>query len=144
MGLSTTHGAWDGAYSSFALWRSCIAKAAGYAAYAAHIDSWFGGVRDVEEATEHTLDQDELSDANRAGVWTDAPDDPLVILLAHSDSGGSIFPDHAIPLASRLEELLPRISDIGCGETDWRYEATEQFIDGLRAAAAVHEPVTFG
>jgi hypothetical protein len=79
-----------------------------------------------------------------AGHWDTPPDDPLLILLIHSDCDGVIKAEHAAFLAQRLEQLLPLLPDDYAGGHigDWR-EKTQEFIDGLRAAAEADEDVDF-
>ena len=87
-----------------------------------------------------------LEDKNYMGQWDRIPEDPLIILLAHSDCDGEILPEHAGLLADRLEHLLPRLpEDEGPGHIarrGWR-GTTQRFIDGLREASAADEPVGF-
>ena len=139
MGLDTSHWAWNGPYSAFQEWRACVAAAAGYGNYSRGSRALLAG-----EPPTQNLDWEKFSAANLAGVWEQTPSDPLVILLAHSDSDGSILPQHTEILAARLEELLPRIQELAVGALSDCYDKTLQFIDGLRLAAEFHEPVTFG
>ena len=85
---------------------------------------------------ERRIEWDRVTSENIAGFWTEEPEDVLVVLLVHSHSDGWIYPQHTGRLARRLEGLLPEVAD------EFR-EATEQFIEGLRAAAAFPGPVEF-
>ncbi len=69
-------------------------------------------------------------------AWDSLPPDPLHVLLAHSDCDGEIKWQDCGPLADRLQEILPSLSD------DVREDA-ETFIAGLRSAAAARENVEF-
>ncbi len=120
MGLDTSHGCWHGAYSAFMRWRRKLAEVAGFPP----LDSMegFGG---------------ETS-------WEPYRKDPLTILLNHSDCDGEIKSADCGPLADRLEELLKHThsQDLRGHVGDW-HEATRQFIEGLREAAAAGEDVDF-
>lgn len=136
MGLDTSHGCWHGAYSAFSRWRNTLADAAGY-----------GTQRVVYNGM--TYDQprgvnwEALTDANFQGEWEQTPEEPLVILFAHSDCDGAIYPRDAKPLADRLEELLPRLDGDGGGHIGSYRAKTQAFIDGLRLAVSRDEPVEF-
>lgn len=134
MGLDTSHDCWHGAYSSFNRWREAVAVAAGYAVYdvADH--------RSGRIVPTVMLDWGHIMLQNLLGDWEKPPHDPLIVLIAHSDCEGFIHPEHAGPLADRLEELLPLLNDdpiIG------HQAKTRQFIAGLRAAVAAGEAVDF-
>lgn len=137
MGLDCSHGAWHGAYSSFSRWRNAVAEAAGYI------------LETSDYLTYPAIDWNSLPNATLEGVWEDTPDDPLLVLLAHSDCDGDIFPAQAGPLADRLEELLPEIAKQHDG--DWGHitrdggmvAVTQRFIDGLRLAQSLSEPLRF-
>ncbi len=138
MGLDTTHGAFHGAYSAFSRWRNAIEVAAEYPL--------------VTDERGHTypsnINWDAITEDNLYGKWETTPEDPLIVLIAHSDCEGEIYPEQAGPLADRLEQLLPLVND---GEESWGHIArdggmvavTKNFIAGLRAAAAAHEPLGF-
>jgi len=140
MGLDTSHDCWHGAYSAFDRWRNIIAKAAGYEIWPVK-----EGLRERDTIILHwgaiTMD-------NVMGVWEKTPDDPIVVILVHSDCEGVIHPAQATPLADRLQEILPNIEDDdSAGHIKARggnRAVTEKFIAGLRAAAEAGEPVKFG
>ena len=132
MGLDTTHDCWHGAYSAFTRWRNKLAEVAGYKFYKE------GGI------DQPLIDWGHITQENLFGQWKETPKDPLMVLIAHSDCEGEIFPEQAEPLADRLEALLPLLPDDEAGGHigNWRAK-TQQFIDGLRAAAKEDEPVEF-
>ncbi len=136
MGLDTSHDCWHGAYSAFSRWRDKLAEVAGYTF--ADYETEFGSRSFV------VLDWDSFTDENYLGEWAEAPKDPLLVLLVHSDYHGVIKPVQAQPLADRLTELLPLLPDEDNGGHigHWR-EKTQYFIDGLRAAVAAGEDVRF-
>lgn len=132
MGLDTTHDCWHGAYSAFNRWRDKLAEVAGYR-FAV-----------IEGRNTPLIDWGHITDDQLYGRWKKTPEDPLVVLIAHSDCEGEIFPEQGEPLADRLAELLPLLPDDEDGGHigDWRAK-TQAFIDGLRAAAKEDEPVEF-
>jgi hypothetical protein len=136
MGLDTSHDCWHGAYSAFSRWRNKIAEVAGY--MVAEIN--YGGV--ARETV--MIDWGHITAANLAGYWDKTPDDPLLVLIAHSDCDGKIYPEQAGPLADRLQSLLPKLPDEkDPGHIGYWKQKTEQFIRGLRNAVAENEPVEF-
>lgn len=141
MGLDTSHDCWHGAYSAFTRWRNEVAKAAGYFVVPV---KWpdMGYETDSIMLEWHRYEQ-----KNYWGEWDEAPTDALIVLFVHSDCDGEIRPEHAGPLASRLEEILPQITDEeGAGHIATRgglRRVTEKFIAGLKNAAAANEPVEF-
>jgi hypothetical protein len=140
MGLDTSHDCFHGAYSAFTRWRNEVAKAAGY---------WVVPVKwpDMGYETESVLlEWHRYEDRNFKGEWDDMPADPLILLIVHSDADGEIKPEHCVPLADRLEGLLPKLDGEGAGHIAARggfRGVTEKFIAGLRKAAAAGEPVYF-
>lgn len=140
MGLDTTHECWHGAYSAFSRWRNAVAVAAGYMVAPV---KWPGMGYETDSIL---IDWGHIEEKNYSGEWDAMPADPLIILIAHSDCDGEIKPEHCTPLADRLEELVPLLSDEGGGHIAARggfKGATEKFIAGLRAAAEAGEPVEF-
>jgi hypothetical protein len=136
MGLWVSHGCWDaGAYSAFARWRRELARAAGYKIHEPRI-----GELDYE------LPWDMFEDKNYQGEWDSPPgDDPLLFLLVHSDCDGVIHPAQGIHIAARLEQLLPLLDESASGgHITSMEERTQEFIGGLRKAAAADEDVEFG
>lgn len=111
MGLDTTHDCWHGGYGRFALFREAVAQAAGFGSLYAYIG--FGGDKE----------------------WP--CDDPLVVLLNHSDCDGEIATEECAALADRLDAIAPAIPD-----PDLR-ERCYQFAAGLRRADRAKEPVRF-
>lgn len=137
MGLDTTHDCWHGAYSAFSRWRDALAKAAGYEMETVRDDmgmSW---------QQPKFINWNALQDENYQGVWDQTPEEPLVLLFAHSDCDGAIYPRDAKPLSDRLEELLPRLEGDGGGHIGNYRQKTQKFIDGLRLAVSRDEVVEF-
>ena len=137
MGLDTTHGCWHGAYSAFTRWRNTIALAAGYKLVKLDPQNPWYECPDIN--------WDAVTEENLYGVWERVPEDPLILLIAHSDCDGEIRVRDAGPLADRLEELLPKVSsleDDGGHIGNWA-KKTQAFIDGLRLAVEKNESVEF-
>ena len=84
MGLVTTHGAFEGSYSSFNQWRRAVAAAAG-------------------------IDLSSLRGYGGREDWPEEKDEPLVAILSHSDCDGSLLWKSLIRLAARLESLIPEM-----------------------------------
>ena len=158
MGLDTTHGCWHGAYSAFNRWRTAIARQIGLP-----LNMMEGFVEKYVTTAEVDAAEAALGNARWNEPWPscfcvlramadvkDIPwsilsDDPIVHLLNHSDCGGEIAVEHLLPLANRLEQLLPglaKLPDDG-GRIRNYVEKTQAFIDGLRCAAEANEPVEF-
>lgn len=119
MGLNTSHGCFDGAYSSFMRWRTKICEVAGYGDIRER--EGFGGIKEWPE------------------------NDILTILLYHSDCDGDIEWEACSVLARRLKELLPALknSGDGGGHVGMYEEKTQTFIDGLLIAHKEKENVEF-
>ena len=129
MGLDTSHDCWHGSYGVFHRWRLKVAEIAGYGS----LDNWagFGG----------------------QWLWPGADEDPLVLLLHHSDCDGEIRWQDAAPIANRLVELLPAlrradwVAGVAAGSdervAEFYHERTEHFIAGLRLASRRREDVEF-
>lgn len=132
MGLDVSHDAWSGAYSSFYRWRMGVVRAAGYEIAP---DPDRGG----REMPKVWLD-DSFTTANYMGEWDRLPEDPLLVLLIHSDCDGIIPANATRWLAARLEGLLPAFPE---DDDDALRTKTERFIAGLREAAADDEDMEF-
>lgn len=120
MGLKTTHGCWSGPYSSFGIFRRAVARACDV-----DLERMEGFSRDAEYAS-----------------WDSLPRDPIHALLNHSDCDGEIATPDLIPLADRLDAILPRLKELA-GYPAWIPDAAVRFAEGCREAAAEDEPVKF-
>ena len=129
MGLDTTHDCFSGSYGSFNLLRAAIAKAAG---------------EQIEDGFSVLYNYDDFKDKNYAGEWDETPDDILTVLIVHYDCDGKIKTEHCGPLADRIEKLLPDIPEVDYTQGGRQYrKMAQQFVDGLREAAAADEDVEF-
>jgi len=139
MGLDTSHNAWHGAYSSFSHWRDALCNAAGWTLEPTKYEDGFKASWPKE------IDAESLTEENFQGKWDQWPDDPLIILIAHSDCDGIIPAEHCAHLAARLEGLIPKLEEMGDGggHIGLYAEKTKSFIAGLRLAAEAGEDVDF-
>jgi len=124
----------------FLNWRLLIARAAGYG-----VQGW---EQDDVTYLLPNIDYESMTVENILGIWDIEPEDVLLVLLAHSDEEGAIYPIHMGPLADRLEELLPELAQFSQHEEDSPAQTTEvlvtqRFIDGVRAALSADTAITF-
>lgn len=138
MGLSVSHGCYDGGYISFNLWRDELAKVAEY-----QFKMYEGDNRESP-----IINWDIIEDKNLNGDWDEDPNDPLIILIAHYDTEGFIRHKHTLLLADRLGELLhilPKYDDELLPQhiSNRMYELTSKFIVGLMLAHESNEDVEF-
>lgn len=138
MGLDTSHDCWHGAYLAFMRWRNALELAAGIPQR-----EFDGGHGYKWKAAD--IDWNSVTLAQLNGEWDKWPDDPLMILIVHQDCEGKIAAVHCGPLADRLEQLLPKLAEMGNGggHIGAYVDETKQFIAGLRAAAEAQEDVEF-
>jgi hypothetical protein len=136
--VDVSHGCFSGSLGQFDGLRLVWAQAAGY------------GILDYTNyggPLIPNINYNALTEADFMGEWpSGAPDDPLVILLAHVEDDGRIKKTHCPYLADRLEELGASILaksayNSGAG-VSW-FLLTQQFIRGLRTAAAYDQDVVF-
>lgn len=149
MGLDTSHDCWHGAYSAFDRWRTKLAEVAGlppldlmagfYAPLSGgHVPTLYHG---LDTRTSDCLRD---IDARLPIRWDALKPDILHRLLHHSDCDGILENVICAPLADRLEELLPLLPDeLDPGHIGIWKKKTQQFINGLRAAATAGEDVEF-
>lgn len=153
MGLDTSHGCWNGAYSAFHRWRVEIAKTIGIplnlmeAFYSPNEEP--NNLLSVANMIMHRPEQKFMADIltdyhNMLPIkWSILKPDPLHALLYHSDCDGELAADLCAPIADRLTELLPLLhGDFGGHIGDIQVK-TQTFIDGLRLAASLNEDVRF-
>lgn len=134
MGLDISHDCWSASYSAFSRWRTELTKAAGYKTRPSDYGS---EILDI--------DWNRFEDKNLQGEWDSMPDDPLMILIIHSDCDGIIPAQYTNHLANRLTQLLPNLRETGEGHLQriGIRGATERFIKGLELASSCNEDVEF-
>jgi hypothetical protein len=148
MGLDTSHDAWHGAYSSFMRWREKLCEVAGLPPLRMMEGFWVKGQVFYDPAI-LCFDRPSLRetiDRFTEGLpirWEALKPDPLHILLRHSDCDGEIAAEDCGPIADSLEKLLPKLDGDGGGHIGLYRQKTEQFIKGLRMAAARKQPLDF-
>jgi hypothetical protein len=144
MGLDVSHDCWHGAYSAFHRFRMELAKAAGIPlplmeGYQAREGHNFEYV--TNPALKYWLD---LVLHYLPIKWDHFRDDPLTILLDHSDGDGWIDRRDEIPLAKRLEELAPLLDSVESGGHLGNVgHAARTFAAGLRRAHEAKQRVEF-
>jgi hypothetical protein len=148
MGLDTSHGCWSGPYPSFMRWRCWVARCAGYPPL--HLMDGFCDPNLLvwsfkDAAFPYWMGRDSLPIR-----WDNFKDDPLVLLLRHSDCDGDIQPDKCHAIAERLrqiaaenEEYVKTPSATARADYDGMIPATIRFANGLDLAANNNEPVEF-
>lgn len=157
MGLDTTHDCWHGAYSAFMRWRMKLGEISGIPLglmegyYHPDMSMPMGITKFVDTFMKdspiyYVAEPLKQFDTFLPIRWEILKPDPaLHFLLSHSDCEGDIPVEMLEPLAQRLEELLLLLPDEDAGGHigNWR-EKTQKFIDGLRLAHSLNEPVEFG
>lgn len=152
MGLDCSHNAWHGAYSAFMRWREELAKVAGLPPLAlmegfytpmradgGGIPTFYLGIRPDDLVVNGIRRLEESLPIK----WDCLQPSALHELLYHSDCEGEIEADRCGPIADALEELLPKLHGDRGGHIGDIHAKTQQFINGLRAAAAAGEPLDF-
>ena len=157
MGLTVSHGCYDGGYGGFMMMREGIAHAAGVPLLL--MEGFYKPP--YQPSVEWAMPREGgplCHDANGPMLynyiervtewlpikWESLDDDIVLALLNHSDTDGEIAAEDCAPLADRLAELLPRIPDAlgNWPKDEWR-KRTQVFVDGLRFAAERGEAVEF-
>lgn len=150
MGLNTTHGCWDGSYSSFNMFREMVGKAAELPHSAGPYET---EVLDI--------DWQDVTDEQLAGEWHDTQPvaqpslsrlydppiaDAVLYLLIHSDCDGRLRLEYLPALKVRLEEIAPEYERLAermpPGYRHLRHKL-RWFIKGLSAAIEAGEHVDF-
>lgn len=154
MGLDVSHDAWHGAYSAFMRWREKLAEVAGLPPLCLMEGFWCPdrnpwGLLVATAKREMT---------NSSYLWTAIgymeealpirwdclKPDPILELLSHSDCDGEIAADRCGPIADSLERLIPLLpNEATPGHIGHWRDKTQQFVKGLRAAAAAGEDLLF-
>jgi hypothetical protein len=131
--LDIDHGCYSGTEAQFDHLRCMWAQAAGYGLY---------DFRNQGGPLMPRIDLGAFSDADLDGDWPGgAPDDPLLILLAHHERSGRIQWGHAKYLADRLEELGSVL--MASGSAPILVLLTQQFVRGLRTASQWRQDILF-
>lgn len=156
MGLNCSHNAWNGGYISFMRWRSKLSKIAGLPPLEL-MEGFYNPLNGRNLPTlYHGVDTGKppFGDKSRPFFvdidsqlpirWDCLSPSPLYELLNHSDCDGSIKSGNCEDIAYKLEELKQLLPDEDAGGHigNWK-QKTQQFIDGLRLAAAAKEDLEF-
>lgn len=132
--MDVSHGCFTGTGPQFDALRVTWAQVAGYGVTDYH---------DVGGPIMPNINYDAYSEGDTLGEWPNgAPDDPLLILLVHEEHCGRIQVCHMPYLADRLEQLVAVMmkSDLPSPSS---VLMTQQFVRGLRTAAAYKQDVIF-
>lgn len=114
MGLCFSHGSAHWSYSGFNRFRDRLAKIIKYKCW---VDS-------------------------ESGLWPG--EEPISLLMEHSDCDGYIHWSLCKPLADRLEEVLKCMSTLSkSNKEDWDYLSGMELVEGLRAAYKEKENFVF-
>ncbi len=148
MGLDTTHDCWHGPYGAFNRWREQLAK---------RIDlplplmkgfcPWFQAM--VPSDGSNIIYGFQKPTRYSPLKWPSSTDEPLVLLLSHSDCDGDIRWQDAEAIANRLDTIIKaaHVMTVPSGSERADYDgfipACERFSNGLRSAAAAKENVDF-
>lgn len=126
MGLNTTHGAWDGPYSSFGEFRKNLAKEIG-------------------------INLEEMQGFSKDGKPGEIPwktvKHKIKSLLNHSDCDGHLTPRQCKTVAEGLKEIIEKLPDYGLkGTFDYKYSTkgrAETFRSGCLKAYNKNEYLKF-
>ena len=153
MGLDTTHDAWHGSYSGFALWRNDLARVLGWGTEVTpHSTTTYaipeGRVPQQDPLPDetHTVDgetytirwSEHYGNSVWLGHWDTDPADVIDVLMIHSDCDGIIPHRFMERLCHRLMDVMEQ------QEPDsWERKATGQFCVGLIEAHIRGEDIEF-
>ena len=148
MGLTISHGAWDGGYASFMVWRQEIASLEGIPLMM--MEGYYGfGVVDYNRLIKGALSESGFS-SYLADVfqrdyldhlplkWSNFRRNALHKLLYHSDCGGTLNWRGLKGIYMRLEYLMEKRE-----MSDFCKQKTRQFIEGAKKAYEAQESLRF-
>lgn len=144
MGLHVSHDCFTGGYGKFMCFRRAVADVIGVPLPVMEgyfdADEWLVcaagdlGRKTLKKRIEEVLPVS----------WKAWENDPLVVLLNHSDCEGEISWEDAGPLADRLDEIAPHLRK-NVEREDWHWPSVARtFVAGLRKAHELRENVRFG
>lgn len=134
--MDISHGCYSGPPGNFDALRLLWSEVAGYG---------IADMRPIGGPIMPDLDLRYFCDDDFLGEWPHgAPEDPLLIILVHREDAGRIKANHCPYLADRLEQLEGRMmAGSRFHNTPTWVLLTQQFIRGLRSAAAYKQDVVF-
>jgi len=151
MGLDCSHDAWKGSHNAFLTWRRKLAEVAGLPPldlmegfYTSLAPYNFGSIPTLSSiADKETANRLRVLEPGLPIQWECLKPDALHELL-YQNYRGQLAPERCLAVASRLEELLPKLptTEAPVHIRNWR-EKTQIFIDGLRRAAQAGETLRF-
>lgn len=150
MGLNTSHGCWDGPYSSFRDFRELVGRAAGlpyrlitdpsaydYGKWTADID-W--SIYPAAAYQGHWY-KVQPTWVRNGDIYSHPKQDDVLYLIVHSDCDGKLRRGYLPRLKARLEELEPRYDQLAAG--GYGEKSLRRFIEGLERAIEAGEHVDF-
>ena len=144
MGLYVSHDCWRASYGKFHHFRTAVGLVVGVPLdlMEGHYDKDEWMLCAGETALHKNLLQHRLK--SLPIPWTAWEDDPISLLLHHSDCDGEIRWENCVGIAERLEEIAPQIVHPEGQRDDWNFkESALEFAAGLRRAAELQENVEF-
>lgn len=138
MGVTFTHGCWDGRCTDFNDWRRAIASAASYPPLD-EMDGFNNKPMQMAMLQNPDITLGELADItpSSGNSWEPYRGNPLTLLLTASDSAGRFEPEECGAIALALSELSMD------GQPAWIQQTTKQFITGFEKAHEMEEEVTY-
>ena len=142
MGLDTTHGCWNGAYSAFNRFRAKLWLLAGMPPL--ELMNGMLTRKSIEEGNYMVRDLPQWVQDGLPISFECLKEDAIMILICRNDCEGEIEWEDCKPLADRMEELVPLLpTEPDAGHIGGWREKTQTFIDGLRLAYEKKENVEF-
>lgn len=130
MGMRATNDAWSGSCSGFNAWRNRIAIILGIGTKEF---TYKGAMGFSKTMIVPNYDEKAYTAKNYMGMWKSIPEEPIMLLLAHSDCEGVLKVKHLKLIVQRLEEMLAYARLTLSNEPQFGfYEETEKFIDGAK------------
>lgn len=149
MGLDVSHGAWRGSYGMFMCFRKVLTKAIGMPPLKFMEGFYEGSFHELYDLTPTLTDELNELHSHLPIRWDVLKDDPLHVLLNHSDCDGEIPVKALQPLANRLEEVADAGMPNPEGWARWAEDPhiwerlARTFATGCRQAYLKNEPLTF-
>ena len=135
--MKISHDAYEGSFADFVKFRKVLALVSEIGLRPAPDD-----IKEFEEYIPN-IDFEEYDEENSMGEWDEVPEEPLIIIFTHLDSGGVIHPQHMEPLIKRLDDIIAEVDDNPFfEEKDW-VEQAKKFRDGLNKAHSNKEDLVF-
>lgn len=151
MGLDISHDTWHGAYSAFMTWRKKVAELAGMPplelmeGFYDHLPPNDRHLPTLYNGGPHEYSYSLIQLDKRLPIkWASLKENPLHVLLFHSDCDGILEWEYLPGIIEELEKLLPLFPEENAGGHigNWR-QKTQTFIDGCKLALSEQENLEF-